>query len=105
MGLLSFAGVRPAQPGDDTLADRTLRAALAGVAVAHETLRESLRHDPFFAGVICRAMGCNHPQCLAPLPALEERIQQIPPIVDLLSEGSARVLPAPLNPITSRPAD
>ncbi len=94
MGLLAVFGIRPPRPGDDSVANRAILAAFSGAAIAHNTLRRNLRTDPFFAGIICKAMGCAHPDCQAPLPALIERAHQIPPIVDRLSEGSAPVLPA-----------
>lgn len=93
MSFLSFFGIRAPQPGDDSIADLALRAALDGAAYAHGTLREALRTDPVFGSVICRALGCQDPECKAPLPTLERRTDQIPPVIDTLSEGEAPVLP------------
>lgn len=98
MGLFSYLGIRVPRPGDDSIADQALRTALAGAAYAHQTLRESLRSDPFFGTIICRALGCQDPECKGPTPILDLRSRQMPPIVDKLSEGHNPVLPKPEDP-------
>jgi hypothetical protein len=97
MRLMSVLGIRPPQPGDDTLADRAIRAAVSAAHCAHEMLRENIRHDPQFAGTICRALGCAHPDCVAPLGAIEARVNQIPKVVSAALGGSAQVLPFPID--------
>lgn len=95
MALFRFLGIRLPRPGDDSIANRAILEAFSGTAIAHNALRRNLRIDPFFASVICKAMGCAHPDCGDPLPAIAERAEQIPVIVDKLSEGSAPILPRP----------
>jgi hypothetical protein len=93
MGIMSKAfGIQPPRVGDDTLADRALRAALAGAAIAHQHLRENLRSDPLFGPVICRALGCADPDCTA-VPTLEKRAEQIPPVINKLADGAGEILP------------
>jgi hypothetical protein len=94
MGLLRFVGVQAPKPGDDTIADRAIREVLEAANNAHKRLREHLRNEPGFVGIICRALGCTDPECVAPLPVVQERIEQIPPIVDKLAEGTSPILPA-----------
>lgn len=98
MHLLKFAGVRLPKPGDDTVADQAIRSALAAVADAHGRLRRLIASDPHAAGIICRALGCQHPDCQDPLPVIEARSGQIPPVIEKLSDQ-------PQNPVLPKPHD
>jgi hypothetical protein len=94
MGFLAKVfGIRPAQPGDDTEADRQIRAAVAEAVIAQDRLRENIRHDPAFAGKICQALGCAHPSCQDPLAAISRRVNQIPRVFARVVAGQGRVLP------------
>lgn len=97
MGFLARVfGIRPAQPGDDTVADREIRAAVAEAFCAQDKLRDNIRKDPVFAGTICRALGCAHPTCSEPLEAIARRVNQIPAVVARVA-GQGRVLPFPID--------
>jgi predicted RND superfamily exporter protein len=95
--VLQLFGIRPPRPGDDVAADRTIRQAVTDAFTAQTKLRENIRHEPGFAGVICRALGCEHPDCLAPMRSIEERITQIPKVVSVALGGSSQVLPLPFD--------
>jgi hypothetical protein len=97
MRLLQIFGIRPPRPGDDVVADRTIRQAVTDAFCAQQKLRENIRHEPGFAGVICRALGCEHPDCLVPMRSIESRITQIPRVVSVALGGSSQVLPLPLD--------
>jgi hypothetical protein len=95
--VLKLFGIRLPRPGDDVAADRTIRQAVTDAFTAQTKLRENIRHEPGFAGVICRALGCNHPDCLVPMSSIEKRITQIPRVVSVVLGGSSQVLPLPLD--------
>jgi hypothetical protein len=95
MGLLKLFGVRLPRPGDDTDADRVIREAVTDAFTAQQKLRENIQSSPGFAGIICRALGCEHPDCTTPLQSLHDRVMQIPKVVSAALGGSSQVLPSP----------
>jgi hypothetical protein len=88
-------GIRPAQPGDDTAADQAIREAVAESFCAQDQLRANIRHDPHFAGTICKALGCEQDGCADPLGAIARRVTQIPGVVARVVAGQGQVLPFP----------